>query len=91
MALLVMKHLSEGRDVPSRHEGIWTDRDDEDLKYSLSVDFSRSPANDMEEEEQDLAQKAHNRLIKKHGRQRFELRKAFLKAQITEGRHNKDR
>lgn len=90
LALLVMQHLSEGRDVPSRHEGIWTDRDDADLESSLSVDFSRSPANDREEREQELAQKAHNRLIKKHGKQRFELRKAFLEAQTTEEGQNPD-
>ncbi|RGP79604.1 hypothetical protein FLONG3_2352 [Fusarium longipes] len=86
LALLVMKHLSEGRDVPSRHEGIWTDRDDKDLEFASSVDFDHSPVNDMEEQEQALAQKAHNRLVRKHGKQRFELRKAFLEAQITEGR-----
>ncbi|KAL6923339.1 hypothetical protein FSST1_000613 [Fusarium sambucinum] len=85
MALLVMKNLSEGREVPSRHEGIWTDRDDGDLKFSMSVDFSRSPANEKEEQDQDLAQKAHNRLIKKHGKQRFELRKGFLEAQTEKG------
>ncbi|RGP58607.1 hypothetical protein FSPOR_11865 [Fusarium sporotrichioides] len=90
MALLVMKHLSEGRDVPSRHEGIWTDRDDGDLEFSLSVDFSRSPANEKEEQDQELAQKAHNRLIKKHGKQRFELRKDFLEAQTTERGHGPD-
>ncbi|KAG8667436.1 hypothetical protein FPOAC1_012267 [Fusarium poae] len=85
MALLVMKHLSEGHDVPSRHEGIWTDRDDGDLEFSLSVDFSRSPANEKEERDQELAQKAHNRLIKKHGKQRFELRKRFLEAETEKG------
>ncbi|KAG8360818.1 hypothetical protein FVEN_g1447 [Fusarium venenatum] len=90
MALLVMKHLSEGCEVPSRHEGIWTDRDDGDLKFSMSVDFSRSPANEKEEQDQDLAQKAHNRLIKKHGKQRFELRKSFLEAQTEKG-HGSDR
>jgi hypothetical protein len=84
-ALLVMKHLSEGRDVPSHHEGIWTDRDDADLDFASSVDFHRSPADDSEELQQERAQRAHNRLVNKHGFQRFNLRKAFLKAQSKEG------
>ncbi|CAG7564965.1 unnamed protein product [Fusarium equiseti] len=87
LALLVMQYLNSGRGVPSRHEGIWTDRDDEDLRFSSSVDFGQLPADDEEEQEQELAQKAHNRLVKKHGKQRFELRKAFLEAQTTEGKH----
>ncbi|KAI1064801.1 hypothetical protein LB507_000821 [Fusarium sp. FIESC RH6] len=87
LALLVMQYLTSGRGVPSRHEGIWTDRDDEDLRFSSSVDFGELPADDEEEQEQELAQKAHNRLVKKHGRQRFELRKAFLEAQTIEGKH----
>ncbi|KAF4423192.1 hypothetical protein FACUT_10537 [Fusarium acutatum] len=84
-ALLVMKHLSEGRDVPSHHEGIWTDRDDADLDFASSVDFRRSPADDSEELQQERAQRAHNRLVNKHGFQRFNLRKAFLEAQAKEG------
>ncbi|KAF4500607.1 hypothetical protein FAGAP_3204 [Fusarium agapanthi] len=84
-ALLVMKHLSEGRDVPSHHEGIWTDRDDADLDFASSVDCHRSPADDSEELQQERAQRAHNRLVEKHGFQRFKLRKAFLEAQAKEG------
>ncbi|SCO36050.1 uncharacterized protein FFNC_05013 [Fusarium fujikuroi] len=84
-ALLVMKHLSEGREVPSHHEGIWTDRDDADLDFASSVDFHRSPADDSEELQQERAQRAHNRLVNKHGFQRFNLRKAFLEAQAKEG------
>ncbi|KAF5645489.1 hypothetical protein F52700_2052 [Fusarium sp. NRRL 52700] len=84
-ALLVMKHLSEGRDVPSHHEGIWTDRDDAELDFASSVDFHRSPADDSEELQQERAQRAHNRLVNKHGFQRFNLRKAFLKAQAEDG------
>ncbi|RBR15135.1 hypothetical protein FVER53590_03953 [Fusarium verticillioides] len=85
LALLVMKHLSEGRDVPSRHEGIWTDRDDADLDFASSVDFSRPPADDSEDRQQQRAQEAHNRLVNKHGYQRFNMRKAFLEAQAKEG------
>ncbi|KAF4439027.1 hypothetical protein F53441_12671 [Fusarium austroafricanum] len=88
MALLVMKHLSEGREVPPRHEGIWTDRDDADLQFSSSVDFSRTPTNASEDLQQDRAQKAHNRLVNKHGYGRLKVREAFLKAQSAEGRNN---
>ncbi|KAF9770650.1 hypothetical protein IL306_011764 [Fusarium sp. DS 682] len=85
LALLVMKHLSEGREVPSHHEGIWTDRDDADLDFVSSVDFDHPPADDSEDRHQERAQKAHNRLVNKHGFERFNLRKAFLAAQSTEG------
>ncbi|KAF5025583.1 hypothetical protein F66182_2327 [Fusarium sp. NRRL 66182] len=86
LALTVMQHLSDGRDVPSHHEGIWTDRDDTDLQFVSGVDFSQPPETKREELEQKLAQKTHNRLIKKHGFQRFNLRRAFLEAQIMENR-----
>ncbi|KAM0390415.1 hypothetical protein ACHAQC_007584 [Fusarium culmorum] len=91
MAVLVMQHLSEGREVPSKYEGIWTDRDDADMELSLSVDFNRSPANDKEEQDQELAQKAHNRLIYKHGKKGVELRKDFLEAEKELGRQGPDR
>ncbi|RSL43588.1 hypothetical protein CEP54_015031 [Fusarium duplospermum] len=89
LALQVMESLQAGRGVPSRHEGIWTDRDDADLAFVSMVDFSKSPTNTSEELQQQRAQKAHNRLIKKHTFQRFELRKAFLSAQADQG-HSKE-
>lgn len=89
LALQVMESLQAGRGVPSHHEGIWTDRDDDDLAFVSMVDFSRSPASTSEEQQQQRAQKAHNRLIRKHTLQRFELRKAFLRAQADQG-HSKE-
>ncbi|KAL6352805.1 hypothetical protein LRP88_13278 [Fusarium phalaenopsidis] len=89
LALQVMVSLQAGRGVPSRHEGIWTDRDDADLAFVSMVDFSQSPTNTSEEMQQQRAQKAHNRLIRKHTFQRFELRKAFLRAQANQG-HSKE-
>ncbi|RSM19987.1 hypothetical protein CDV31_001066 [Fusarium ambrosium] len=89
LALQVMESLQAGRGVPSRHEGIWTDRDDADLAFVSMVDFTKSPTNTSEELQQQRAQKAHNRLIKKHTFQRFELRKAFLNAQADQG-HSKE-
>ncbi|KAJ4192601.1 hypothetical protein NW755_003748 [Fusarium falciforme] len=89
LALQVMESLQAGRGVPSRHEGIWTDRDDDDLAFVSMVDFSQSPTNTSEELQQQRAQKAHNRLIRKHTFQRFELRKAFLRAQANQG-HSKE-
>ncbi|KAF4972446.1 hypothetical protein FSARC_1013 [Fusarium sarcochroum] len=90
LAILVMQHLSNGRDVPSHHEGIWTDRDDGDLKIISGVDFNCTPTDDSEERQQQHAQNAHNRLIKKHGLQRYKLRMAFLEAQTDEGRNNSE-
>ncbi|KAF5668569.1 hypothetical protein FHETE_5260 [Fusarium heterosporum] len=84
LALIVMQHLQEGRGIPTRYEGIWTDRDDADLDFISSVDFDQSPTTESEERQQDRAQKAHNRLVKKHGFQRFNLRKSFIDAQTTE-------
>lgn len=89
LALQVMESLQAGRGVPSRHEGIWTDRDDDDLAFVSMVDFTQSPTSTSEEMQQQRAQKAHNRLIKKHTFQRFELRKAFLRAQANQG-HSKE-
>ncbi|KAM0426730.1 hypothetical protein ACHAPT_008046 [Fusarium lateritium] len=85
LALQVMESLKADCGVPSHHEGIWTDRDDADLAFVSSVDFSHSPKNNSEELQQQRAQKAHNRLIKKHTLRRFELRKAFLQAQSDQG------
>ncbi|KAM0344036.1 hypothetical protein ACHAPU_007939 [Fusarium lateritium] len=84
LALTVMQHLKEGRGIPTRYEGIWTDRDDADLEFISGIDFDQSPTTESEERQQDRAQKAHNRLIKKHGFQRFNLRKSFIDAQTTE-------
>ncbi|KAI8723957.1 DNA-binding protein RAP1 [Fusarium sp. LHS14.1] len=89
LALQVMESLQAGRGVPSRHEGIWTDRDDDDLAFVSMVDFTQSPTSTSEEMQQQRAQKAHNRLIKKHTFQRFELRKEFLQAQANQG-HSKE-
>lgn len=89
LALQVMESLQAGRGVPSRHEGIWTDRDDDDLAFVSMVDFTQSPTSTSEEMQQQRAQKAHNRLIRKHTFQRFELRKAFLRAQANQG-HSKE-
>jgi hypothetical protein len=85
LALTAMQHLKDGRGIPTRYEGIWTDRDDADLEFVSSIDFDCPPTSESEERQQERAQKAHNRLIKKHGFERFKLRKAFLDAQITEG------
>ncbi|KAG5663300.1 hypothetical protein KAF25_001236 [Fusarium avenaceum] len=85
LALTAMQHLKDGRGIPTRYEGIWTDRDDADLEFVSSIDFDNPPTSESEERQQERAQKAHNRLIKKHGFERFKLRKAFLDAQTTEG------
>ncbi|KAM0562831.1 hypothetical protein ACHAPJ_001671 [Fusarium lateritium] len=90
LALTVMEHLRDGREVPSHYEGIWTDRDDADLEFVSGVDFNRTPTNNSEERQQERAQKAHNRLIRKHTFPRYKLRKAFLEAQTREGGENSE-
>ncbi|KAF4979316.1 hypothetical protein FZEAL_4457 [Fusarium zealandicum] len=84
LAQTVMQHLKDGKGVPPNYEGIWTGRDDADLAFAAAVDFSEAPSGPAEERQQQRAQKAHNRLVKKHGFARFELRKAFLDAQTME-------
>ncbi|KAM0201280.1 hypothetical protein ACHAPA_002454 [Fusarium lateritium] len=84
-AVTAMQHLRDGRGVPTRYEGIWTDRDDADLEFVSSIDFDQPPTSESEERQQERAQKAHNRLNQKHGFERLKLRKAFLDAQATKG------
>jgi hypothetical protein len=76
-----MKKLKEGEDVPSHHEGIWTDRDDNDLAFLATVDLGQKSSSQPEEQRHRKARKALRRLANKHGAERITLRKAFLEAQ----------
>ncbi|KAH7013436.1 TRF2-interacting telomeric protein/Rap1 C terminal domain-containing protein [Ilyonectria destructans] len=84
LASLVMQSLQDGNDVPSHHEGIWTDRDDTDLKLIASVDLSREPSGPVDERRYRHVRNASKRLAKKHGPARVELRKSFLDAQAPD-------
>ncbi|KAM5348706.1 hypothetical protein ACJ41O_008530 [Fusarium nematophilum] len=84
LAQLVMEYLNEGRGVPSHHEGIWTDRDDADLDFASAIDLNHAPSDPAEQRQRRRAQKAHDRLIQKHGVARVDLRKAFLDAQTVD-------
>lgn len=84
LAGLVMQKLQAGEDVPSHHEGIWTDRDDDELALLATVDLGRKPRGQTEQERHRKARKAMRRLTNKHGSERMALRRAFLEAQDTD-------
>lgn len=77
---LVMESLMRGDGIPSHHEGIWTERDDEALELVNSVGsikVARSPA---EVELKRRVTKERTRLLAKHGIERIEARTEFLKS-----------
>ncbi|CAM1506447.1 Fc.00g060880.m01.CDS01 [Cosmosporella sp. VM-42] len=81
LATLVMQSLKDGKEVPTHHEGIWTDRDDADLNLAKSVDIDRLGSNAEEERLRRRAKHASDRLVNKHGQGGVDLRKAYLEAQ----------
>ncbi|KAH7161430.1 TRF2-interacting telomeric protein/Rap1 C terminal domain-containing protein [Dactylonectria macrodidyma] len=81
LASLVMQSLKDGKEIPSHHEGIWTDRDDAELTLVASVDLRVEPSGPVAERQYRKARRASDRLVKKHGPARIELRKSFLDAQ----------
>ncbi|KAK7421527.1 hypothetical protein QQZ08_009942 [Neonectria magnoliae] len=84
LASLVMQNLKDGADVPSHHEGIWTDRDDDDLALIASVDLRIPPSDTADERRYRKVRKATDRLMNKHGPARMTLRKEFIEAQSSE-------
>lgn len=81
LASLVMQSLKDGKEIPSHHEGIWTDRDDAELTLIASVDLRVEPSGPVDERQYRKVRRAYDRLVKKHGPARIELRKGFLDAQ----------
>ncbi|KPM42537.1 hypothetical protein AK830_g3972 [Neonectria ditissima] len=79
-ASLVMQSLKDGADVPSHHEGIWTDRDDDELALIASVDLRIPPIGIAEERRYRKVHKATDRLMDKHGPAKMTLRKEFIEA-----------
>lgn len=79
---IVIKSIRDGRGVPDDCEGIWTDRDDSQLKYVVRVSgLGGMPGGDGAEERRrkEKAQKMLDRLLYKHGEARVKLRKKFLR------------
>lgn len=78
-AILVMKSLKDGRGVPDHHQGVWTDRDDQGLRM---VDRVNAMEGFAEAGESRKAKRTLERLTRKHGLERIELRRRFLKAEM---------
>ncbi|KAL7816215.1 TRF2-interacting telomeric protein/Rap1 C terminal domain-containing protein [Trichoderma gracile] len=78
---IVVESLRAGRGVPDNYEGIWTDRDDSQLRYVVRVGgLERMPGDDSNgRRRKEKAQKMLDRLLHKHGEARVELRKKFLR------------
>lgn len=78
---IVIESLRAGRGVPDNYEGIWTDRDDSQLRYVVRVGgLERMPGDDPEgRRRKEKAQKMLDRLLHKHGEARVELRRKFLR------------
>ncbi|KAK1244628.1 hypothetical protein MKX07_003427 [Trichoderma sp. CBMAI-0711] len=78
---IVIESLRAGRGVPDNYEGIWTDRDDSQLRYVVRVGgLERMPGDDTEgRRRKEKAQKMLDRLLHKHGEARVELRRKFLR------------
>ncbi|KAM3533815.1 hypothetical protein MY4038_002915 [Beauveria bassiana] len=83
LATVVMQSLRDGRGVPARYEGVWTDRDDEGLRLVVDV---RPQALETDVRDKEVmkkvrkARRVRDRLMNKHGEERMALRIKYLKA-----------
>jgi hypothetical protein len=79
---VVLESLRKGDDIPAYDEGIWTDRDDSQLRYIDRIgDLELSPEDSSEwRRRKGKAQKMLNLLLYKHTEPGVELRKEFLRA-----------
>ncbi|KAI1772233.1 TRF2-interacting telomeric protein/Rap1 C terminal domain-containing protein [Hypoxylon cercidicola] len=68
----VMEMLKQGKEVPQRTHGVWTQRDDDALKLVTS---DQPPRDEKEERKRARARK---RLEAKHGTELMELRRRYL-------------
>jgi hypothetical protein len=78
----VLESLSAGTGIPSHHEGIWTERDDNSLRLIMSKspsELQKQPSDPLEQQQHKKIQREINRLDNKHGAERMELRWRFLK------------
>ncbi|KAF4461678.1 hypothetical protein FALBO_11510 [Fusarium albosuccineum] len=76
LALKVMEDLKNGRGVSDCHQGIWTDNDDKMLKIVSAVNLDGVPSGSAKDRRR--AQQLQDRLIRKHGAARVEIRKKYL-------------
>lgn len=71
LAAVVMQELREGRGLPDNWEGVWTARDDADLKFVLEVEGRRRSGERALDRELRRAERLRRRLEVKHGAQRM--------------------
>ncbi|PNP51557.1 hypothetical protein THARTR1_07813 [Trichoderma harzianum] len=78
----VLTSLRDGQGIPPNHEGIWTDRDDAQLKYVVRVgDLRRSEEDNSDtRRRKEKARKMLDRLLFKHDEPRVKLRRKFHRA-----------
>ncbi|KAL7913257.1 TRF2-interacting telomeric protein/Rap1 C terminal domain-containing protein [Trichoderma velutinum] len=78
----VLASLRDGQGIPPNHEGIWTDRDDAQLKYVVRVGDLRRAADDNGDtrRRKEKARKMLDRLLFKHDESRVKLRRKFHRA-----------
>ena len=80
-AAMAMQSLKDGQGIPSHHEGIWTTRDDNSLRLVDSVRTQAASSTLEERQAVVKAKKDLDRLVKKHGLNRIDLRRKFLTAE----------
>ncbi|KAG6010914.1 hypothetical protein E4U21_002584 [Claviceps maximensis] len=81
-ATFLMERLKNNEKIPSNVEGIWTDRDDQSLRFA---DHVRARWQGATQREKDKAKKELDRLIKKHTEEDVDLRRRFFLAQARMG------
>lgn len=82
LIVTVIESLAAGTGIPTHHEGIWTERDDNGLRLIMSKtasDLKKQPKDPVEQQQHKKIQRELNRLENKHGAERMELRSRFLK------------
>ncbi|KAJ2898571.1 hypothetical protein MKZ38_003816 [Zalerion maritima] len=71
-----LEPLSNGRPLPDDVPGVWTKKDDENIRKVLAVDFDKKPKSLEEVDRQFEARQLRKELKKKHGRH-YKLRSAL--------------
>lgn len=73
----VLKSLHEGDGVPENQAGVWTTRDDDELR-SVEANINRPTENLTEQKRKRELVKSRDALVRKHGKGDVEVRKKFL-------------
>lgn len=89
----VLASLRDGQGIPPNHEGIWTDRDDAQLKYVVRVGDLQRASDDSGDtrRRKEKARKMLDRLLFKHDESRVKLRRKFHRAVALAERDRRQR